>query len=134
MSPPESRRRRTEHLAQTSRRGQSSGLHHNHGNRRHLFVSAESRGAQALDALVAQHVPTLKGLDLVTDRPAVHATAADGTRVKVFEWKSEDASRSAHSQPEVAALWEAMSKVADFVPLNSLPETSRPFAHFTPSG
>ncbi|MFM8993031.1 MAG: hypothetical protein ACKOJG_02350, partial [Actinomycetota bacterium] len=49
-------------------------------------------GAQALDALIAQHVPTLKRLDLVTDRPAVHATAADGTRVEVFEWKSEDAS------------------------------------------
>jgi len=134
MSPPESRRRRTEHLARTSRRRQSSGPHQNHGNRRHLFVSAASQGAQALDALVVQHVPTLKRLDLVTVRPAVHATAADGTRVEVFEWKSQDASRSAHSQPEITALWEAMSKVANFVPLNSLPETSRPFAHFTLSG
>jgi len=32
----------------------------------------------------------------------------------------------------VAKLRESISKVADFVPLNSLPETSTPFAHLTP--
>lgn len=85
----------------------------------------------ALDDLIAVHVPTLRRHALVTDRAPIHAVASDGTRIEVFEWASAESSATAHTIPEVASLWEAFSKVADFVPLNTLPETSGPFANFT---
>lgn len=85
-----------------------------------------------LRQLIAEHVPALRRLELVTDRPPLLLRAADGTYLEIFEWRSATASRSAHEHPEIARIWEAMEAVADFVSLNSLEEAARPFTHFTP--
>ena len=85
-----------------------------------------------LEALVAQHVPTLRQLELVTDRAPIVVRAEDGTVVEVFEWRSNAAARRAHELPAVARIWEAMELVADFATLGSLAEAKHTFPHFDP--
>lgn len=84
-----------------------------------------------LRALIARHIPTLRRLELITDRPSVLARAHNGTYLEVFEWR-EAASARAHEHPEVARIWEAMELVADFVSLSSLHEADERFPHFAP--
>jgi hypothetical protein len=83
-------------------------------------------------ALLAEHVPLLRKHDLVTARATVQAEGKDGAVVEIFEWTSEEKSRSANDIPEIGALWKAMSETMDFVPLASLAESQRAFAHFFP--
>jgi hypothetical protein len=87
------------------------------------------RGDELL-AILRGHVPKLRGLGLATGYPRQLLTAADGTILEIFEWESEAASRGAHEHPEVKKLWESIAALAEFVPLQNLPETARPFAHF----
>jgi len=95
-----------------------------------LYKPHEGKDAE-LRKLIARHVPLLRNLELITDRPALLLRASNGTYVEVFEWVSHEAAR-AHDHPEVAEIWEAMGKVADFVSLDSLEESKRPFTHFSP--
>jgi hypothetical protein len=83
--------------------------------------------------LVAAHVPTLRRHGLITDREAAKGEGAGGNFVEIFEWASEEKSRLAPTIPEVGNAWKAMSEVMDFVPLASLAEAQKPFAHFTPA-
>ncbi|HLZ85249.1 MAG TPA: hypothetical protein VKQ54_16920 [Caulobacteraceae bacterium] len=96
-----------------------------------LYRPHEGKDSE-LRSLIAQHVPSLLRLELITDRPPLLLKAADGTYVEIFEWVSGAASRSAHEHPEIAHIWEAMEAVADFTNLDSLEEAQRPFAHFSP--
>lgn len=89
-------------------------------------------GAERLLEIVGRHVPTLRRLGLATERPVVLVRAKDGTLVEVFEWADGEAAGKAHHAPEVQALWGAMEEVAEFPPLNSLPETGGRFPHFEP--
>ena len=84
-----------------------------------------------LHALAIEHVPFLRSLGLVTDRPHVMATAADGTIVEVFEW-IEGGIEKAHSHPALGELWQQYATVCDYVPLNTLAESAEMFANFTP--
>lgn len=84
----------------------------------------------ALRALISEHIPTLKRLELITDRPALLLQAQNGTYLEIFEWRVSAFSR-AHEHPEVARIWEAMELVAEFVSLSSLDEANRRFPHFT---
>jgi hypothetical protein len=86
----------------------------------------------ALQRLIVRHVPTLRRLELVTDRPTVLVRAADGTYVEVFEWVSETAARTAHDHPDIAEIWDGMESIPDFATLASLAEAQRPFTHFEP--
>ena len=95
-----------------------------------LYKPHEGKDAE-LRKLIARHVPLLRNLELITDRPALLLRAANGTYVEIFEWVSRAAAR-AHDHPEVAEIWEAMGKVADFVSLDSLEESRRTFTHFSP--
>ena len=83
----------------------------------------------ALRALIAEHVPTLRRLNLITDRPAVLAQAADGTYIEVFEWAD---GVEPHGHAEVERIWTAMADVADFATWASLAEAGRTFPHFMP--
>jgi hypothetical protein len=83
-------------------------------------------------ALVARHGPVLLAQGLVTPRPFVHATAKDGSLIEIFEWKSEEASRSVHGNPAVMEIWEGLGECARFAPMAELSETQQPFAHFAP--
>jgi hypothetical protein len=82
--------------------------------------------------LMAGHVPLLRRHDLITDRAVVQGAAKDGAWIEIFEWQSEEKSRAAPGIPEIGAHWKAMSEAMDFIPLASLPEAQRSFAHFTP--
>lgn len=82
--------------------------------------------------LVAQHVPTLRTHGLITDREVVRGRGAEDTFIEVFEWASEEKSRSAPTIPEIGSLWKAMGEAMDFVPLASLSEAQKSFAHFKP--
>jgi hypothetical protein len=82
-----------------------------------------------LEALIREHVPCLKTLGLVTDRPAQAMRAKDGTVVEVFEWQ-DGAIEAAHSSPRVLELWERFGNACDYVPLRELPEAEAMFAEF----
>jgi len=82
--------------------------------------------------LIGDHLPTLRRLELITDRPPLLLRSLDGTYVEIFEWRSGRAARVAHEHPEVAAVWEAMGEVADFRALADLEESKAQFCHFTP--
>jgi hypothetical protein len=82
--------------------------------------------------LICDHALTLRKYGLITDRPVVHGKGVDGSIIEIFEWTSEEAIRCAHSIPDMKNLWKSMEEVADFVPLASLSEAHKPFAHFEP--
>jgi hypothetical protein len=87
---------------------------------------------EALRALIAGHVGTLRRIGLATDRPAVLLRAADGTYLEIFEWRPGAAQR-AHENPEVQAIWGAMAAIADFPALGELAESKQRFPHFAPA-
>jgi hypothetical protein len=82
--------------------------------------------------LTKEHVPILRGQGLATDRPACAMRAADGTIIEVFEWKSKAAIESAHANPAVSKLWERYNEACEYVPLNTVKESSDMFAGFEP--
>jgi hypothetical protein len=84
-----------------------------------------------LIALTRRHVPELRALGLVTDRPPVAMRAADDTVVEVFEWTADGIAR-AHEHPAVLAMWGDYAEVCDYVPLRELPEAAAMFAEFAP--
>jgi quinol monooxygenase YgiN len=81
--------------------------------------------------LVEAHAPALRRNGLITARPVVRAAGPEGVFVEIFEWESEEKSRSAPAIHEIGEHWKAMAAVMDFVPLASLPRAQQPFAHFT---
>jgi hypothetical protein len=87
---------------------------------------------EELRQLIAQHVPTLRRLELITDRPSILVKSRNGTYIEVFEWISSDGSYRAHQHPEVARIWESMGKVCDLPLLDTLEEIKTRFAHFEP--
>ena len=95
------------------------------------YKPREGREADLLE-LVRRHGPVLVENGLVTDRPFIHGRASDGSVLEVFEWISEDASRSAHDNEAIQAVWGAMAECAEFLAVGELEEMRGPFAHFTP--
>ena len=85
---------------------------------------------EALMELVKRHLPTLRELGLATDNHNYIAKSADGRIIEVFEWSSGQAVGAAHQHPAIADIWEKMALVADFLPLNSIPESQQPFMSF----
>lgn len=82
---------------------------------------------EALMDLVNKHLPKLRELGLATDRNNYVAKSADGRIIEVFEWTSGNAVNAAHQHPAISDIWEKMTLVADFLPMNSLPEGNGPF-------
>ena len=87
---------------------------------------------EALRKLISEHYPTLKRLELITDRPTIVAKSANGTYLEICEWQDEDSANKAHQHPDVARIWEAMGQIADFPGLASLDEAEKQFPHFEP--
>lgn len=86
---------------------------------------------EELKQLARTHVPRLRKEGLVTDREPIIMETADGTIVEVFEWLSDKAVEQAHTNPAVLEMWGEYALVCDYVPLNTLNETSMMFAGFT---
>jgi len=82
--------------------------------------------------LTKEHVPILRGQGLVTDRPPYAMRSEDGTIIEVFEWKSEAAIESAHTNPEVLKMWERYAEACEYIPLIKVKESSDLFAGFEP--
>ena len=86
----------------------------------------------ALRAAVNKHLTVLRGQNLITDRPGYVMRAAGGTIIEVFEWRSAEAIKSAHSNPAVLALWDEFEAACEYVPLTRLAECHDLFAEFEP--
>jgi hypothetical protein len=96
------------------------------------FASYKPKPAQeeALMNLVERHLPKLRELGFATDRENYIAKSQDGTIIEVFEWASMNAVNAAHQHPAVSDIWEKMTLVAEFLPINQLTELNSPFADF----
>jgi hypothetical protein len=82
--------------------------------------------------LIKEHMPILKSQGLITDRKPVVMQAGDKTIVEVFGWKSADAIKEAHTNPEVQKLWNRFSKVCDYDIPTNVKEFTDMFSEFTP--
>ena len=89
--------------------------------------------ADALEALIAEHVPLLRERGLATDRTStVMRCASDGTLIEIFEWVDEQAAHKAHTDEAVGPFWGRINEVADYIPWVELAEALVPFPHFEP--
>jgi quinol monooxygenase YgiN len=85
-----------------------------------------------LRAVLRDHFPTLRSQDLISDRAPIVMEASDGTMVEVFEWRSDEAVESAHSNPVVLALWKRFEEACDYVPISKVAGAEHPFTMFDP--
>ncbi|CAN5439830.1 hypothetical protein BH10BAC5_BH10BAC5_27570 [soil metagenome] len=85
-----------------------------------------------LHQLMREHYSVLKKEGLVTERVPVLMEAEDGTIIEVFEWKSNDSIKEAHSNPEIGKLWKRYDECCEYVPLGGLKEATDIFANFKP--
>jgi hypothetical protein len=85
---------------------------------------------EQLLAAVRKHLQVLRAEQLATDKPAYVMKAADGTIVEVFEWRSAEAIKQAHTNPAVASLWAEFGTACDYTPLMKLAECQQMFAEF----
>ncbi|WP_214071280.1 hypothetical protein [Mucilaginibacter sp. dw_454] len=88
--------------------------------------------AETLRALIKKHSPCLRTIGLATEKEGFVLETKDGTIVEVFEWKSEQAMKTAHKHPQVQQMWREYAEVSTYTPLNRLPEADKLFAEFTP--
>lgn len=95
-----------------------------------LHINLNQGRKKALMKLVKKHLPKLRDLGFATDRESYVAKSQDGTIIEVFEWASMSAVNAAHQHPAVSDIWEKMALVAEFRPINTLPELTGPFADF----
>jgi hypothetical protein len=94
-----------------------------------LYKAKPGREAD-LEKLIAQHVPVLKELELITSRPRLTMKSADDTYMEIIEWVDVDAAEKAHEHPAVAKIWEGMASISEFRKLNDLAEAAKSFTHF----
>ena len=85
-----------------------------------------------LQKIVGEHMPVLMGQSLITDRKPIVMKASDGCIIEVFEWRSAEAIRSAHENPEVLKLWERFNEVCDYDKPVNVKEFHNMFSEFTP--
>ena len=86
--------------------------------------------AAELDRLVAGHLAILRAEGLVTDYPSTVLKSADGTVVEIFEWVSEAAIETAHTNPAVLRMWGEFGQACDYLPIADLPEAKQMFSPF----
>lgn len=86
----------------------------------------------ALLQLVRDHLPPLRAEGLVTDRASIVMRAGDGTIIEVFEWVSQEAIASAHSNSVVLQLWKRFEAVCSYEVPSNVAEFRTAFAHFEP--
>lgn len=83
-----------------------------------------------LAELVRNHLPPLRDAGLVTGRESIMMRAVDGTIIEVFEWVSQEAIQSAHSNPVVLDLWKRFEAVCTYEIPKNITEFQQMFAHF----
>lgn len=93
------------------------------------YKPKEGKAQELLD-IVKRHSAALRELELISNRDTYIAKSEDGTLIEVFEWKDINAVNAAHQHPAIIDLWEKMTLIADFVPMNTLKEGAKPFPGF----
>ena len=93
------------------------------------YLPKEGKDQVLLD-LLRKHLPTLRSLQLATDRQNYLARSENGTIIEVFEWASMNAVRAAHNHPAIIDIWEKIGQLAEIVPMASLQEGAHPFPVF----
>jgi len=94
-----------------------------------LFRPKPDRAADLM-ACMHDHLPVLRAHGQATGRPSVVLRAADGTLLEIFEWVSQGAIDSAHTNPAVLALWQRYAACCDYVTLGDLAEAKAMFPGF----
>jgi quinol monooxygenase YgiN len=87
---------------------------------------------EELKQLMKEHVPILREQHLATDRTPIIMEANDGTVIEVFEWKSEQSMKEAHSNPVVLKMWERFAMACEYIPVAQVQEASKLFSQFIP--
>ncbi len=85
---------------------------------------------EALATEIEQHVPILRRLGLATETPSLVLRASDGSMLEHFEWVDSEAIGTAHSHPEVLAMWERYSACCEYITLADLPNAGAMFPEF----
>lgn len=83
-----------------------------------------------LEKLIEMHVPLLKELELITNRPRLTLKSNDGTYIEIVEWVNAESANKAHEHPAIANIWEAMEVICEFKKLADLSEAHSTFSHF----
>ena len=97
-----------------------------------IYRPKEGKEKELLELVTEEHMQVLRSQDLVTGRKPVVMRASDGAIIEVFEWKSAKAIEQAHTNPEVAKLWEKFSAVSDYEIPTNINEFHNLFSEFEP--
>lgn len=92
------------------------------------FPGKEAR----LKELMKTHVAILREEGLASDREPILMQASDGTVIEVFGWKSKEAIDAAHFNAAVQKMWGDYAEVCEYIPIDSVKESSNLFSEFTP--
>jgi hypothetical protein len=85
-----------------------------------IVVYRPKRGKEdRLLELIRNHMNVLSSEDLITDRKPIVMKSSEGIFIEVFEWKSAEAIKLAHTNRAVGKLWEDFSNACDYeIPVN----------------
>ena len=99
---------------------------------RELAIAAyrPKRSTDELLRLLGEDLATLRRRGHVTDRPAPVACTQNGELLVALEWSSEHAVADAHADPEVLAVWERKTLVADYIAPDAVAGSNIPFARW----
>ena len=118
----------TRHAAGTIERARAVYTHVG----RELAIAAyrPKRSTDELLRLLGEDLATLRRRGHVTDRPAPVACTQNGELLVALEWSSEHAVADAHADPEVLAVWERKTLVADYIAPDAVAGADIPFARW----
>jgi quinol monooxygenase YgiN len=96
-----------------------------------IVVYRPKRGKEKeLQQLLRDHMPILKKENLITDRKPFVMKSNEGIFVEVFEWKSPEAIKQAHTNVEVGKLWEKFGEVCEYDAAVNVKEFHNLFSEF----
>ena len=81
-----------------------------------IFRVQDGNEAEFTD-LLRRHWPTLRDLELATNKPPQHFQGNEQSGgpifFEIFEWADEDGADLAHQHPKVMAIWEPMGRLVE---------------------
>jgi hypothetical protein len=87
--------------------------------------------ANELISLFREELATLRRRGHVTERQAPLIRTEDGDLMVVLEWSKAQAVDDAHADPEVLAVWERKTQLAEYIAPDALLGSDVPFARWT---
>jgi len=87
--------------------------------------------SEELKNILKEHLPTLRKMELITERPPLLLESENGTIIEIFEWTGDAAKDAAHKHPAIRVIWGKMMDICSFPSLKDLPEAKHSFPNFT---